>query len=119
MIGPLGYLFFLSTLVLGWQLYRTQEREAALLKINVALRARIAALQAEIRVREAARQMWRNAGRPLRRGVASGAPIRSTTVAYVGGVGYRIEKWHMEGDVMVIDRAILDEVSASARRGQP
>ena len=45
MIGPLGWLFVLSTALLAVALYRTQDREAALLKINKGLRARIVALQ--------------------------------------------------------------------------
>lgn len=55
MIGPLGWLFVISTLLLGWQLYRTQERERELLTIVRSLRARVAALQAEIRERDTLR----------------------------------------------------------------
>lgn len=45
----------LSAALLGWQLYRTQNREADLLTTIKALHARIAALQAEIRERDAMR----------------------------------------------------------------
>ena len=66
MIGPLGWLFVLSTLFLGRQLYRTQDREAVLLTTIKALHARIAALQAEIRERDALRMLRfkRKAGKP-------------------------------------------------------
>jgi hypothetical protein len=65
-IGPLGWLFALSTVLLAVWLYRTQDREAALLKINKGLRARIVALQKEIRERDEARMLRfkRKAGTP-------------------------------------------------------
>lgn len=57
MIGPLGWLFVLSTALLAIWLYRTQERERELLKAQKALRARIVALQREIRERDEARML--------------------------------------------------------------
>lgn len=57
MIGPLGWLFVLSTALLAIWLYRTQDRERELLKAQKALRARIVALQREIRERDEARML--------------------------------------------------------------
>ena len=91
MIGPLGWLFALCAVALAVWLYRTQDREAALLKINKGLRARIVALQRETRE-------------------AGGQAL---------ALGYRVQESHKEGDVTVIDRAELTEVSVVGGQGKP